>query len=81
MLAQKKIATNYTNCTNWFWSLLTFAAVLILSSCSSPGPTDVRTVIPGDALIYLETQDLGKALQAVTDNDAFRAAAKSRVRR
>jgi hypothetical protein len=34
-------------------------------------------VVPGDALIYLETQDLGKALQAVTDNEAFRAAAKS----
>jgi hypothetical protein len=34
-------------------------------------------MVPGDALVYLETQDLGKALQAVTDNDAFRAAAKS----
>jgi len=33
--------------------------------------------VPGDALVYLETQDLGKALFAVTDNDAFRAAAKS----
>jgi hypothetical protein len=33
--------------------------------------------VPDDALIYLETQDLGKAFQAVTDNEAFRAAAKS----
>jgi hypothetical protein len=77
MLAQMKLATNFSNCTNWFWSLLTFAAVLSVSSCTSTGPTDVRTVIPGDALVYLETQDLGKALHAVTDNDAFRAAAKS----
>jgi hypothetical protein len=52
------------------------AVIFLLTSCSST-PTDVRTVIPGDALVYLETQDLGKALHAVTDNDAFRAAAKS----
>jgi hypothetical protein len=75
MLAQKKLATNYTNCTNAFrWVLFVF--VLFIASCSTQ-PTDVRTVIPGDALIYLETQDLGKALTAITDNDAFRAAAKS----
>lgn len=77
MVAQKKLATNYTNCTNWFWSLITVAVVVVASSCSSAGPTDVREVVPGDALVYLETQDLGKALHAVTDNDAFRAAAKS----
>lgn len=50
--------------------------LLLAISCSSP-PTDVRTVVPGDALVYLETQNLGRALQAVTDNDAFRAAAKT----
>ncbi|MGD9630345.1 MAG: hypothetical protein AB7V18_13980 [Pyrinomonadaceae bacterium] len=77
MVAQKKLATNYTNCTNWFWSLITVAVVVVASSCSSAGPTDVRAVVPGDALVYLETQDLGKALHAVTDNEAFRAAAKS----
>ncbi len=60
------------SCISWIGLLL----VLTLAACSSK-PTDVRTVVPGDALIYLETQDLGKALQAVTDNDAFRAAAKS----
>lgn len=76
MLAHKKLAANYANFTNWICSALLFAVVLAGSSCSTT-PTDVRTVIPGDALIYLETQDLGKALQAVTDNDAFRAAAKS----
>ena len=76
MLAQKKLATNYTNCTNWIWLVVAMAAGVLVSSCSTK-PTDVRTVVPGDALVYLETQDLGKALQAVTDNDAFRAAAKS----
>src|SRR5688572_21040476 len=53
------------------------AVILLFSISCTTQPTEVRTVIPGDALVYLETQDLGKALQAVTDNDAFRAAAKS----
>lgn len=75
MLAQKKLATNHINCASAFrWVLV--AVVLLIASCSST-PTDVRTVVPGDALVYLETQDLGAALQAVTDNDAFRATAKS----
>ncbi|MEQ1763891.1 MAG: hypothetical protein ABL984_12210, partial [Pyrinomonadaceae bacterium] len=80
-----KVSTKYTkdtkqaatrlscvSCISW----IGFLIVLAFTSCSSK-PTDVRTVVPGDALVYLETQDLGKALQAVTDNDAFRAAAKS----
>ena len=49
---------------------------LWLISCSSK-PTDLRTVVSADSLIYLETQDLGKALRAVTENEAFRNAAAS----
>lgn len=45
-------------------------------SCGSK-PTDLRTVIPADALVYLETNDLGRALRAVTENEAFRAVAKT----
>ena len=83
-----KLATNFTNytnfsqcfrscnsCNSWLKTLLILLISLVVS-CGS-NPTDVRTVVPGDALVYLETQDLGKALEAVTDNDAFRAAAKS----
>jgi hypothetical protein len=32
-------------------------------------------VVPADSLVYLETQDLGKALRAVTESEAFRNAA------
>ena len=39
-------------------------------SCTSK-PTDPRTVIPADALIYLETNDLGKAVGAITESGAF----------
>jgi hypothetical protein len=45
-------------------------------SCGSK-PTDLRTVVPADALVYLETNDLGKTLTAVTENEAFKAAAKT----
>ena len=44
----------------WFLSL----------SCGSP-PTDPRTLIPADALVYLETRDLGAALREITENKAF----------
>jgi hypothetical protein len=70
MLAQKNLPMN------WIARVLLLIAVLSFVSCSTQS-TDVRTVIPGDALVYMETQDLGGALHAVTDNDAFRAAAKS----
>ena len=39
-------------------------------SCSS-GPADVRTYVPADALVYLETNDLGKMLRAITENPKF----------
>lgn len=51
-------------------------SVVIGFSCGSK-PTDPRTVIPDDALVYLETNDLGTALKTVTDNDAFKQAAKA----
>lgn len=60
----------------FFLSAFICAHLWLISSCSSK-PTDVRTVVPADALVYLETQDLGKVLHAVTDNDAFRNAAKT----
>lgn len=56
--------------------LSTFVGVILCtySACSSK-PTDIRSVIPADSLAYLEANDLGKALRAVTNNDAFRKTA------
>ena len=54
-----------------------FAVIFTALSCSSK-PTDPRTVIPGDALVYLETTDLEKTLRAIVDNPKFEAAAKSK---
>ena len=48
---------------------------ILLASCGSK-PTDLRTVIPGDTLVYLESNDLGKTLRAITENESFRQIAK-----
>jgi hypothetical protein len=37
-------------------------------SCGSK-PTDLRTLVPADTLVYLETNDLGAALQPTVKND------------
>ncbi|MCW5955133.1 MAG: hypothetical protein KIT61_01015 [Pyrinomonadaceae bacterium] len=58
-----------------FLSVVICGNLWLASSCTSK-PTDVRSVVPADSLVYLETNDLGKALKAVTDNEAFRNAAK-----
>src|ERR1043165_516936 len=50
--------------------------VIFLCACSSP-PTDLRTFVPSDTLVYLETSDLGKTLGALIESKAFREAAKN----
>ena len=53
------------------------AAVLMVVGCGSK-PTDPRTVIPADAVIYIESSDLGDALSAVVDNPKFAQLAKTK---
>lgn len=48
----------------------------LLSACSSKA-VDVREVLPGDALVYLEAKDLGAAVSAMTESNAFQQAARS----
>ena len=50
---------------------------LFTLACGSPA-VDVRTVLPGDALIYLETRDLGKAIASVTESAAYQNASKTK---
>ncbi|MBS1795239.1 MAG: hypothetical protein JSS81_15385 [Acidobacteria bacterium] len=47
----------------------------MFAACGSK-PTDLRTLVPADTLVYLETPDLGQALTTLTDARAFRDAAK-----
>ncbi|MEO7673316.1 MAG: hypothetical protein ABIU09_04475 [Pyrinomonadaceae bacterium] len=55
--------------------LLLFIFALCLS-CGS-NPTDLRTVVPADALVYLQTNDMGKAVAAITQNKSFQQLAKT----
>jgi len=48
---------------------------VFLLSCGSK-PTDLRSVVPGDCLIYVETNDIAAALQPIVDSQAFTKAAK-----
>ena len=57
--------------------LCVFAGVLVSFSCSSK-PTDLRSLAPADSLIYLETNDLGAALQPIVNSKSFNDAAKSK---
>lgn len=51
--------------------------LIFLLSCSSP-PSDLRTFLPAETLIYFETNDLGKTLDSLTESKAFSDAAKTK---
>ncbi|HVQ55854.1 MAG TPA: hypothetical protein VMS29_03780, partial [Pyrinomonadaceae bacterium] len=44
-------------------------------SCSTK-PTDLRSLVPSDSLVYIESDDLGAVMSAITERPAFREAAK-----
>lgn len=56
--------------------LCVLAGVLLAFSCASK-PTDLRSLAPADSLIYLETNDLGAALEPLVDSRSFTEAAKA----
>jgi hypothetical protein len=65
---------------SWFLVALRLcvSAVVVFSVACGSKPTDPRNVIPGDALVYLETNDLGKTLATITDNPKFQQLAKTK---
>ncbi len=70
----KNKKTNFLRVLTFTFCLLPFAFCL---SCNTP-PTDLRSFAPADTLVYLETNDLGKTLNALTESKAFQGAAKSK---
>ena len=60
------------------FSLAFFLVVSALISACGSKPTDPRSVIPGDSLVYIESADLGKTLEAVTGNPKFQQLAKTK---
>jgi hypothetical protein len=62
---------------NYFLFSLCLCVSVVNLSCQSK-PTDLRTLVPSETLIYLETADLSKTLDALTESKAFQEAAKSK---
>lgn len=60
-----------------FFIVFLFISALIFSSCKTQ-KTDLRTLAPNDALVYLETEDLGKTLGALTENKAWENLARQK---
>lgn len=58
-------------------SLCLCVSVVVTLACGSK-PTDPRTAIAADSLVYLETSDLGKVLEAITSNPKFQELAKTK---
>ncbi|MDQ6785974.1 MAG: hypothetical protein M3033_04040 [Acidobacteriota bacterium] len=63
-----------------FWLYLSLCLCVSVSnlSCKS-NPTDLRTLAPDDSIVYLETNDLRKTLESITDNQAFQELAKEKT--
>jgi hypothetical protein len=52
-----------------YFFVITFS--FALSACRTTQKTDMRTLAPSDAIIYLETNDLAETLQTLTESQAF----------
>ncbi|HEX8248927.1 MAG TPA: hypothetical protein VF599_12185 [Pyrinomonadaceae bacterium] len=55
-----------------------FLSVIIFTACQSSKPTDMRSLVPAETLVYLESKDLAKTLSALTENESWRQLAKSK---
>lgn len=78
----EKEAKNYfgflpLSCLRLALCLCVSAAVFASVSCTSK-PADLRTLVPGESLIYLETNDLGRAVRSVTESKPFLELAKEK---
>ena len=58
-------------------AIFAYLCLILLSSCSHK-ITDLRTLAPADALVYLETNDLAAALQPIIESRPFVEIAKNR---
>ena len=58
-------------------SICVYLWLIFLLSCNSQ-PTDLRAFAPAETLVYLETNDLGRTLDALIENKAFETLAKNK---
>lgn len=76
-----RVTKRQSNDVRWILRLLTVvwvtSGMIFASSCTTK-PTDLRTLVSAETLVYLETNDLAGALQPILDNKAFAEVAKSK---
>ncbi len=65
----KRQKTKLTEWLGFYFLLFTF--YFLLSSCNSTQKTDLRLLAPAETLVYLEANNLGETLQALTQNKSF----------
>ncbi|HRI03990.1 MAG TPA: hypothetical protein PLL77_09625 [Pyrinomonadaceae bacterium] len=58
-------------------SICVYLWLIFLTSCTTK-PTDMRTLVPAETLVYLETNDLAAALQPIVDAKPFKEVAKTK---
>ncbi|MBK9527586.1 MAG: hypothetical protein IPO41_04545 [Acidobacteria bacterium] len=51
-------------------SICVYLWIILFSSCTTK-PSDLRTLVPAETLVYLETNDLAAALQPIVDSKPF----------
>ena len=78
---KRKASKKIFDIFNFQSSILIFASLCLCVfavnlSCGSK-PADLRALIPADSLVYLESNDLGAVMNAITERPAFREAAKT----
>jgi hypothetical protein len=73
---QNKFGNNPNHCFLVFLSLCLCVSAVNLS-CGSK-PVNLRALAPAETLVYLETNDLGKTLSAITENKNFVQLAKNK---
>jgi hypothetical protein len=56
---------------------LTILIVCVLTTCRSPQKTELRKFLPNDAIIYLEIENIARALESLTAGQAFQKRAGS----
>ena len=61
----------------FFLMSLCLCVSVVNLSCNSQ-PIDLRSLAPAETLVYLETNDLAKTLDALTENKAFETLAKNK---
>ncbi len=59
-----------------FFSTVLLLCTLVFPSCTSTS-VDLRTLIPAESLVYLETNDLAAALRPMVNSDAFKKASSA----